>query len=207
MPMISTPIPAENTPTLQTRRLILRRFTEADAEAALPLLQDQEVNAFLPWFPVKNLDEAREHLRERYFEKYEQPSGYHYAICMRADNQPIGYINVSDGDSHDLGYGLRKEFWHRGIVTEACRAVTERLRTAGFPYLTATHDLNNPRSGGVMRNLGMTYRYTYEERWQPKNRLVRFRLYQLDFADPPAGTYLKYWEMNPVHYVEDEASL
>ena len=83
-------------------------------------------------------------------------------------------------DSHDFGYALRKEFWHKGIVTEAGQAVVEQLRQDGVPYITATPDIRNPRSGGVMRRLGMTYRYSYEEQWQPKDIRVTFRLYQLD---------------------------
>lgn len=41
---------------------------------------------------------------------------------MKDDNLPIGYINVRIDDSYELGYGLRKEFWHKGIVTEAGKA-------------------------------------------------------------------------------------
>ena len=48
----------ENTPTLLTPRLILRRFTPEDAPALFALLRDEEVNTFLPWFPVKTLEEA-----------------------------------------------------------------------------------------------------------------------------------------------------
>ncbi len=39
------------------------------------------------------------------------------------------------------------------------------LRQDGIPYITATHDKNNPRSGDVMRRLGMKYCYSYEEQW------------------------------------------
>ena len=44
----------------------------------------------------------------------------------------------------------------------------------GVPYITATHDKNNPRSGGVMKQLGMKYQYSYEEQWQPKNIPVSY---------------------------------
>ena len=50
----------ENTPTLLTPRLILRRFTPEDAPALFALLRDEEVNTFLPWFPVKTLEEAQQ---------------------------------------------------------------------------------------------------------------------------------------------------
>ena len=65
-------------------------------------------------------------------------------------------------------------------MTEAAAAVVERLRADGLPFLTATHDADNPKSGAVMERIGMTYRYSYEELWQPKNRLVIFRMYQMD---------------------------
>ena len=34
-----------------------------------------------------------------------------------------------------------------------------------------------------MRRIGITYRYSYEELWQPKARRVTFRLFQIDLAD------------------------
>lgn len=38
-----------NTPVLETKRLILRKFTERDIEALFLILKDEEVNKFLPW--------------------------------------------------------------------------------------------------------------------------------------------------------------
>lgn len=37
-----------NTPTLETERLILRKFTKEDMEALFLILKDEEVNKFLP---------------------------------------------------------------------------------------------------------------------------------------------------------------
>ena len=73
----------------------------------------------------------------------------------------------------------------------------------GLSYITATHDENNPRSGAVMKKLGMTYRYSYEERWQPKDMLVTFRMYQLNFDGANDRTFNKYWEQYPVHFIEE----
>lgn len=192
-----------NAPTLATERLTLRRFNEKDLDALLAILRDEEVNRFLPWFPARSLNDARRFFDERLAPAYAQPQGYAYAICLREDDLPIGYVNVDTGEAHDLGYGLRKEFWHRGIVTEAARAVVDQARRDGLPYLTATHDRENPRSGGVMRNIGMTYRYSYEEQWQPKNILVTFRLYQLNLDGNEERVYRKYWDKSVVHFVEE----
>ena len=117
---------------LETERLILRKFTEEDTEALYLLLKDEEVNVFLPWFPVKNMEAAKEFYRERFADQ-----AYCFAICLKEDNYPIGYVKADMDDSHDFGYALRKEFWHQGIVTEASKALIEQLKQDGIPYITA----------------------------------------------------------------------
>ena len=107
-----------NTPQLETPRLILRKFTGEDIEALYLILKDEEVNTFLPWYPLKSIGEARVFFEKRYGADYTKPQAYAYAICLKSDNYPIGYIKVDMDESHDFGYGLRKEFWHQGIVTD-----------------------------------------------------------------------------------------
>lgn len=182
--------------------MILRKFAEEDMEALFLILKDEEVNKFLPWYPAKSLEEARHFYEERYASKYAQPQGYAYAICLKEDNFPIGYIKVDMEEHHDFGYGLSREFWHRGIVTEAGKAVIEQVKKDGLPYITATHDRNNPRSGGVMRNVGMKYQYSYEEQWQPKDFPVVFLMYQLNLDGNESRVYKKYWDTSAVHFVE-----
>lgn len=192
----------ENTPTLETERLILRRFTPEDVQALYILLSDEEVNTFLPWFPLKTPEEAECFLQQRFLSYYVKPSAYRYALCLREDDIPIGYIWLSDSESHDFGYALRKEYWHRGLVTEGAKAAVQRIQAAGCPYITATHDVRNPRSGGVMLNLGMTYRYSYEEQWQPKDIPVIFRMYQLNFDGRDDRVYREYWDTAQTRFVE-----
>ena len=158
---------------METDRLLLRRFSGEDAEALLAFLGDPEVNEFLPMFPLRDAAEAERYLR--YIGDWIRQGGLYYAICLKGRPEPVGCVHVSGDDSRDLGYALGRAFWNRGICTEACRAVIARLKRTGAPYVTATHDVNNPRSGAVMRAVGMTYRYSYEELWQPKNRPVTFR--------------------------------
>lgn len=191
-----------NTPRLETERLILRKFAADDIAALYRILGDREVNAFLPWFPLKSIEEARALFETRYAAAYEKERGYLYAVCLKEDDCPIGYVTAGTEGGYDLGYGLRKEFWGRGIVTEAGRAVIDQVRRDGLPFITATHDVNNPRSGAVMRRLGMTYRYSYEEQWQPKDILAVFRMYQLNF-DGSCGVFRQYWDNSAVRFVEE----
>lgn len=185
---------------IETKRLILRNFTEEDVNALFVLLSDKEVNEFLPMFLLKDIEEVKKYLT--YIDDYIQQGGLYYAICLKEDNIPIGCIHVSADDSHDLGYSISKSFWHKGICTEACQAIINRLKETKIPYITATHDVNNPRSGKVMQAIGMEYKYSYEELWQPKNFLVTFRMYQLNLDGNKGRTYKKYWNKYPVHFIE-----
>lgn len=191
-----------NTPVLKTKRLILRKFTKKDIQALFLILKDEEANQFLPWYPLKSLEEAKNFYEERYAAKYAQPQAYAYAVCLKEDDFPIGYIKVDLEEPHDFGYGLRKEFWHRGIATEAGKAVVAQVKKDGLAYITATHDKNNPRSGNVMKKLGMKYCYSYEEQWQPKDFPVIFRMYQLNFDGNTDFVYQKYWNESEKHFIE-----
>ena len=148
---------------LETPRLTLRKFRPEDLEALFQLLHDKEVNRFLPWFPVETLEEAQAFYRERI-----QGQRYFFAICLKGEDRPMGYVKAEDGNSYDFGYALGREHWHQGLTTEAARALVGYLRQEGIPFITATHDRENPRSGGVMRQLGMRYCYSYWSRCSPR---------------------------------------
>lgn len=187
--------------TIETERLLLRPFSLKDAEALFDIIGDKITNRFLPMFPPKDVGEAEEILRERYLPDAARPNRAVYAVTLKSDETLVGYVTVSDGESRDLGYAVKREYWHRGIAAEAASAVSEAMKRSGVPYLTATHDVNNPRSGNVMRTIGMTYRYSYEELVEPKNELVVFRMYQINF-DGSDDVYRGYWDISEKRFIE-----
>ncbi len=189
---------------LETERLILRNFSAdpTDLQALLQIMEDPIVNRFLPWFPLQDLAEAENFYQEKILPQMQQPIGIYWAICLKENNLPIGYLTLSAEDAHDFGYGLRREFWNQGIVTEAAQKAVAHIKESNLPFITATHDVENPASGKVMQKLGMSYQYSYQELCQPKNTLVIFRLYQLNFSDS-SQTYQGYWEKYPTHFIED----
>ncbi|MEG0593437.1 MAG: GNAT family N-acetyltransferase [Coprobacillus sp.] len=186
---------------IETERLIIRHFIENDLNDFFLIMNDKKANEYLPWFPIETKEEAKIMLENSFLKTYQNSHGYRYAICLKDDNKPIGYVNVGDNDSYDFGYGLRKEYWHQGIVSEAATAVLDVLKSSSIPFITATHDVKNIHSGNVMKKIGMQYKYSYEEVVQPKNVKVVFRMYQLNFNDSDY-TYEKYWNMYP-HFIEE----
>lgn len=192
-----------NTPLIETDRLILRKFTEDDLNDYHELLVDKEVNQFLPWFASKTLEDTRKRLREWFLDYYELEFAFRYAVCLKENNRVVGYVWLSNGDSNDFGYGLKKEHWNQGLITEASREIIKEIKKTGLPFITATHDRENVASGRIMKKLGMEYKYTYEELWEPKKLKVFFRMYQLNF-DHNVETYSWYKKHFPNNFVEDK---
>lgn len=178
-------IKCENTPILETERLILRKFIQNDLNDMFNIFSDKDVNKFLPWFPFKSMEETKNHFENVICEEYKKTIAYYYAIEEKETKKVIGYINLSRINKEkccaELGYGLLKQYWNKGIITEASKILLKYAKESGFNYITATHDVNNPRSGKVMEKIGMTFRYSYYEQCQPKNFKVKFNLYQIDF--------------------------
>lgn len=194
---------------IETNRLVLRKFRNdhTDLNALLTLLSDKEVNQFLPWFPITTMDGVKQFYEDKIMPNYQnhpENQDFFWAICIAGHDIPVGYVSVAGTNAHDFGYGLRKEFWNLGIITEAGQHILEFLKDEGFPFVTATHDADNLSSGKVMTKLGLTYQYSYHEQWQPKDIPVIFKMYQLNLANEDAPIYQGYWEQDAKHFVENK---
>lgn len=192
----------ENTPVINTARLRLRKVIETDLEALFEVFSDESVNYFLPWFKSETKEQCYQFIKEKFIDYYNQSCAYRYVICLKETDVAIGYIVYSTTDSYDLGYGLAKSYWHQGYAQEATRALVQKIKLAGYPFVSATHDIENHSSGAVLKQTGFHYCYSYIEQWQPKNRQVTFRLYQLNL-NKNANTFMGYWHKYNQHFIEE----
>ena len=148
------------TRTLETHRLILRRFRIEDAEDMFNnWASDPEVTKFLTWPTHQNIDVTRWVLND-WIPRYEDGGYFNWAIEWKETGRVIGGIAVvrleeAIGEA-EIGYNLGRAFWGKGIMPEALRAVMDYLfDTAGVNRICAGHDVNNPKSGRVMEKAGM----------------------------------------------------
>lgn len=151
------------TQTIETQRLILRRFCENDVEDAFEnWSNDPEVTRHLTWKPNKNAEETRE-IVTQWIENYKKPDYYLWAITLKDDGKAIGSIEIRNSE-HDrcgeIGYCLSRRFWSKGIMTEALKAVIDFGFSVGYERIQATHHTENPASGRVMQKAGMVHEGT-----------------------------------------------
>lgn len=156
----------KGTKTIHTERLILRKFTVADAEDMFyNWANDEKVTRFLSWQPHESVD-ATKQLLTGWVEAYNDIKTYNWAIQF--DGKTIGSISVvriSDRSEYaELGYCLGYDYWNNGFMSEAANAVINYLFSEiGVNRVGISHATENPGSGKVAQKCGMTYEGTKRE--------------------------------------------
>lgn len=156
----------KGTQKLETKRLILRRFTIEDARHMYDnWASDPEVTRFLTWPTHGSVDVSAWVLAD-WVEHYANENYYTWTIVLKENGDvPIGSISAEIRedkiDKAHIGYCIGKQWWHKGITSEALCAVIDFLfDEVGVQRIEARHDANNPNSGAVMRKCGMKYEGT-----------------------------------------------
>ena len=149
------------TKKLETKRLILRRFTIDDAEAMYNnCATDPETCKYLSWDVHSSLDVTKEYINN-VISKYENKDYYGWVVEIKETHEIIGTISsVITNTKHstvEIGYSYGSKYWGKGYATEALRRVIEFFINDCETYIvTASHISGNPASGRVMEKAGMT---------------------------------------------------
>lgn len=155
----------KGTKIIETERLLLRPFCMDDADAMFRNWgSDASITEFLRWKAAIDIRETVQVLTE-WVRGYENPDFYQWAIVWKEIGEPIGSISVvgknERTDTVHIGYCIGRTWWHRGITTEAFRAIIPFFfEEVGANRIESQHDPNNPHSGAVMRKCGLQYEGT-----------------------------------------------
>lgn len=161
----------KGTVTIETERLVLRRFTRDDATCVFNnWANDMDVCRYMRWTPHRDKEESRRILKG-WLDSYRRVSFYQWAITLKNSNDPIGAIAlfvVNESDlCGDIGYCIGRKYWGQGIATEALKALLNFAFTSvGFNRIEAYHSVNNPASGRVMQKAGMTFEGTAKQKYR-----------------------------------------
>ena len=171
---------------LQTPRLLLREFTPQDADALVLVLSDPETMRYYPTpFDRAGVEQWIERNRQR----YKDDAVGLWAMELTETQELIGDCGIVlqevEGERlYEIGYHLRRDFWGRGLATEAAIA----CRDWAFAYpkterlISLIRPENSPSRRVAERN-GMTvwkeinwrgllhYVYSIERISQSKNSL------------------------------------
>jgi len=176
------------TGTIETDRLILRRYEMRDADDMFAnWVTDPEVSRFWSWEPHRDIAQTRAILRE-WITAYENLETYHWVIVLKETTRAIGYLYLSEIDnaqgSCSVHYLLGRKFWNNGFATEACGAAVKFAFGIGFDKILSRHHADNPASGRVMQKCGMRPTGTQFRRFADCARISGdYRFYEITRND------------------------
>ncbi len=153
-------IPPQSWHPVRTGRLLLRDFVPDDFDAVHAYGGDPEVARYMEWGP-NTPDETRGFLGRALASQAIWPRlDYGLAIEHLTAGTVIGSIGLylRDGPNRtaEIGYCLHRDYWRRGIIHEASRAMIDvAFKILDLHRVFATCDVHNAGSFGVMKKLGM----------------------------------------------------
>ncbi|WP_179006776.1 GNAT family N-acetyltransferase [Winogradskyella forsetii] len=147
---------------LETKRLILRPVTEADAQDFFQLDSNPKVHAFLGNKPVKTIEES-EAMIANILEQYKTNGLGRLAMIDKSTNEFIGWSGLKyeeqlrkEFNYYDLGYRLKEQFWGKGYATEAAFASLDYgFKDLELKEIGAAADVNHIASNTILKKLGM----------------------------------------------------
>ncbi len=146
---------------LETDRLILRPFQETDLNDLYSYAKNPNIGPNAGWKPHESMDESKSIL-SNFIDDDEV-----LAIVWKENNKVIGSLGLhkdqlrSADNVRMLGYVLSEDYWGRGIITEASRALMAYAFTdLGLLMLTVHHYSYNQKSRRVIEKCGFAYEGT-----------------------------------------------
>ena len=155
---------------LETERLLLRHFTESDADALFRMESEPDVLRHVGRKPLADVDAYRNKIQTVFLPYYDKPGGHGaWAIIEKASGEFVGGCSLRRGmdadvatalgygpDDVEVGYGLRKPSWGRGYATELVKALVRSAFTElGAVCVVACVTVDNRASIRVLEKAGL----------------------------------------------------
>ena len=166
----------------QNAQIYLSEFSAIDAPGFFEMNNNQEVLQFTGDKPFASVRQA-----ELFILNYSQykDNGYgRWSIYQQGDNQYLGFAGLrynSDSGETDIGYRIMRQYWGKGIATQATRLSLE----VGFNQYNLDSIIgrameNNPASYHILEKLGFEREADFSESQQQwrQYRLTRHRFVQ-----------------------------
>jgi RimJ/RimL family protein N-acetyltransferase len=164
-------------PTLETARLKLRPYSEADIAELVPLIGAREVAATT----LRIAHPYTEQDARAFLALAQEPGKIWLATTLRSDGRQIGGVGLRVEDPHqhaELGYWLGVPYWRQGYATEAaCEMLRYGFVELGLHRIFASHFRHNPASGCILVKLGMRYEGCQREHLRKWDQFVDSELY------------------------------
>jgi ribosomal-protein-alanine N-acetyltransferase len=145
----------------ETPRLLLRKFTEDDAQLILQLNSNPEVVKYVHEPVLTNEEQAKKIIRDIILPQYKNKLG-RWAMFTKDKNEFIGWCGlkfIADNNEIDLGYRLKQDHWYQGYATEAASHTLDYgFGKLNLQIITGKAHIDNIASINVLKKIGMQFK-------------------------------------------------
>ena len=145
---------------IETARLRLRKVTPNDLTRLFAIRSDPEVMKFIGSGRPNSLEEVRTTLN-RYLAHWEQHGFGRWSVDYKETDELIGWCGLcylEDTGEVEIGYGIAKAYWGKGLASEAATAsINYGFEELGLDRIVAVAWPDNASSRRIMDKLGMKY--------------------------------------------------
>lgn len=153
---------------VETERLVLRPWSDGDAEALFKYASDPEIGLSAGWPPHTSVENSREIIRT----VFSAPEIY--AVVLKSTGEPVGscgimfsnslhYEDMNDKEA-EIGYWIGKPYWGQGLIPEAVRALLSRsFNDLKLSAVWCGYYDDNHKSRRVCEKCGFRYHHTNED--------------------------------------------
>jgi len=144
---------------LETRRMLIRRFTEADLPALYELYRHAEIMEYVDGRP-RSYEETADYLK-RYIAEYVKNDLGLYATILKENGEMIGRCGIITvqgelGLEGELVFMLNRAYWKQGLATEFADAIMQHIKDHFHLKRIFAHvDRRNVASVRVLEKIGM----------------------------------------------------
>ncbi len=146
---------------IETERLILRPVAYEDAESIYAYASDAETTKWVTFDTYKSIEDAYWALDNFFLNRNPEEWFEALAIVDKESGRMIGTIDASrvrPNNSVEIGYIMHKDFWNKGIMSEAVKAYCIWLfEEKGIRRLELTHIIENIGSKNVALKNGFVF--------------------------------------------------
>ncbi len=147
-------------PTVTTDRLILRPFTEHDAEGLHHILGQEGVLRYFPKPDPPPLDRVQKLIAAQ-LEHWDKRGFGWWAVEPKSEEGIIGWNGLQylpETEEVEIGFLLSKPYWGKGLATEgASEGLKYGFETLGLERIVGIVHPENIASQGVLGKLGLTF--------------------------------------------------
>ena len=143
--------------TLETKRLILRKFEKSDFAAVHSYAGNPDNVTYMIWGPNTER-ETRDFINMAITDANDVPcTSFIFAAVYKETGALIGSCNITVSDHEaEVGWILHRDFWNQGFGTEMGRELLRfGFEDLGFHRVVAHCDAENHGSYRIMEKIGM----------------------------------------------------